>query len=181
MKKTLTTILTLTLVCVMLLGLCACSTAKKNEPASSEEVDFSIYPKEFKDFSMADLKSYLRACGVFTHDDWTIDMSAGDLGTIGAEAGTIYMDTTGGTVMDLIFRFDPNRGESVEKVLNGVKENHELKPDVEGAEATPIDAKLGTFCISYSLGSDADHIAALVKAIKDLGAHYGVEPDFVIE
>ena len=63
----------------------------------------------------------------------------------------------------------------------GVKENHELKPDVEGAEATAIDAKLGTFCISYSLGADADHIAALAQAIKNLAAHYGVEPDFVIE
>ena len=211
MKKFLTTVLTLTLVCAMLLGLCACggtetkpeaTNAKpettaapaqtdaapattaapaQTEAAPAEGVDFSIYPADFNDFSMADLKSYLRACEVFVHDDWTIDMSAGDLGAIGAEAGTIYMDMTGGTVMDLIFRFDPNGGESVEKVLNSVKENHELQPDVEGAEATAIDAKLGTFCISYSLGADADHIAALVKAIKDLSAHYGVEPDFVIE
>lgn len=181
MKKTLTRVFLLMLVCVLSLSLAACG-GKENKPANegpqpTEGVDWSIYPEKFEEWNIANLKSYLRETGVFANSDWIIDVTGGDLGAIGATAGTMYIDMTGGTIMDMIFYFD----ESAQTVLDGVRENKALTPDAEGAASIAMDAVLGGFCFSYTTGSDADHNAALVKALHDLADHYGVTPDFFAE
>lgn len=180
MKKTLENVLLLVLALALCLSLCACGGTSESTPETKEAegVDFSIYPESFDDWNIAYLKSYLRETGVMAHDDWTFDMSAGDLDTIGAEGGVIYMDMNGGTVLDMIFHFDPQTGEAM---LNTVRETRELTPDVEGATGTAMDAMLGSFCFSYTMGADAEHNAALCQAIRDLADHFGITPDFITE
>lgn len=184
MKKTLTHVFLLMLVCVLSLSLVACG-GKESKPAeggseTTEGVDWTQYPEKFEDWQIANLKAYLRETGVFENNDWIIDVTGGDLDAIGATAGTMYIDMTGGTIMDMVFFFDGATDES-KGVLDGLRESKEIVPDVEGAPATPMDAMLGGFCFSYTMGSDADHNAALVKAIKDLADHYSVTPDFIAE
>lgn len=182
MKKTLTRVFLLMLVCVLSLSLAACG-GKENKPAeggSESAVDWTQYPEKFDEWTGANLKAYLREAGVLENSDWIIDVTGGDLGAIGATSGFMYIDMTGGTIMDMVFYFDGATDES-KALLDGLRESKQIVPDVEGAPATPMDAMLGGFCFSYTMGSDADHNAALVQAIKDLADHYGVTPDFIAE
>ncbi len=181
MKKTLTRILMLMLACILSLSLAACG-GKENKPAEGEEtsIDWTQYPEKFDEWQVANLKQYLREAGVFTKNDWLFDMSSGDLGAIGATAGTMYVDTTGGSITDIIMYFDP-ANETGAAMLEGLRKDHTLTPAAEGAEAMAMDAMIGNFCMTYTMGSDADHNAALVKAVKDLADHYGITPDFIAE
>jgi hypothetical protein len=43
-----------------------------------------------------------------------------------------------------------------------------------------MDGVLGNFAFCYGMGSDEEHINALVQAIKDLAAHYGIAPDYLL-
>ncbi|MBR1814562.1 MAG: hypothetical protein IJ773_12180 [Lachnospiraceae bacterium] len=177
MKKLIAKVLFLAMACTFLLGAAACSTSSSKSNQGEEktpvEIDYSLYPESFADWSIANLKDYLRKADIFQNNDWIFDMSAGDLGAVGAVAGTMYVDVTAGTITDIIMYLDTDSA-----ALESVREKHELAP--EGAtEGTPMDALVGNFAFSYGLGADDAHIDALVTAVKDLAEHYNVTPDYI--
>ena len=166
MKKTILKVLALVMVCVFALGAVACGSAAKKDESG---VDWSKYPAKLEDWSMANLKDYLRAVGIIDDSNdkiMGIDMSANELEATGVTAGFIYTNTTDGSVVDMFMEV------RTEELVNGLKNDHTI------AGAIPMDAALGNFGFSYSGGYDEKHIPALKKAIEDLGAHYKVTPEF---
>ena len=63
-------------------------------------------------------------------------------------------------------------------MLETVRTEHAI---VVGEASVPMDAMLGRFTFSYNNSLDADHIGAFVQAVKDLGDHFGITPDFITE
>ena len=161
MKK----VLALVLVCVLALGAIACgSTAKKDDSG----VDWANYPAKLEDWTIAELKTYLRAAGVIDSDNtnmYALDMSANELEATGVTAGHIYTNITDGSVVDIYMEV------RAENLLEELKSAHTVA-------GVPMDSLLGNFAFSYTGGYDEEHIAAVKKAIEDLGAHYGVTPEF---
>ena len=171
MKKIMTRVLLMMLALAMALTVVACGEKNANTP---DGIDFSQYPAKFEDWTMGNLKSYLRETGVIVDDSWCIDVSANEVAAMGVTAGTMYVDMTAGTISDMFFYFD-STAEGMEAVLQGVRESKSIMG------AIPMDAMLGEFCISYSNTVDEEHRATLVKALKDLVAHYNLTPDFFAE
>ena len=154
--------LALVLVCVLALGAIACgSTAKKDDSG----VEWGNYPAKLDDWSLANLKDYLRTVGVIVEGDSNvmgIDMSPNELEATGVTAGFIYTNITDGSIVDMLMEV------RTDALLNGLKNDHNI------AGAIPMDGMLGNFGFSYSGGYNEEHLAAIKKAIEDLGAHYGV-------
>ena len=70
MKRTMTRIILVLLVAAMALGMVACGESTNNKTTG---VDFSQYPAKFEDWTMGNLKAYLRETGIITNDSWVID------------------------------------------------------------------------------------------------------------
>ena len=127
------------------------------------------------------MKDYLKAAGVMANEDFLgMDMSAGDLDAIGTDAGYIYVDADAATVSDTMCFFDITTDEgkaAIDKVV-------EYKAIVVGDDVengVGMDAVIGGFCFSYTMGTDEGHIAAFAQAIKDLAAYYNVEAAYINE
>lgn len=163
MKKATLKMLALAMVCILALGAIACGGEAANEAGG---VDWTKYPDKLENWTIADFKDYIRALNIMPDDAFNMDMSAGDLGAIGADAGTMYVDMTAGTYVDIIMLFAADS-----QVLKDILSTHE-------AVGQPMDGVLGNFAFQYSTGSDEEHMNALAQAIKDLGAHFGVTPEF---
>ena len=201
MKK----VLALVLVCVLALGAIACGTKTETpaqveattapeqptepevtaepeqptqpevtaEPEQTEEPaeddgEWAGYPKKLADWSLANLKDYLRTAGIIVDGDsnmMAIDMSANELEATGLTAGFIYTNISDGSIVDMFME------ARTEALLSGLRSEHSI------AGAIPMDGMLGNFAFSYSGGYNDEHIAALKKAIEDLGAHYGETAD----
>lgn len=170
MKKTL---ILFAMVCVLSLSVCLTAFAEST-------VDFSVYPEDFSAWTMADMKGYLRACGLMENDSWFFDMTGGDLDFSHATAGTIYMDFETASILDIIFQYDVSDPEA-EAILNGICEAQKLVLNGDEENAQDIDAVLGSFCFQYLMGYDEAHLTGLCQAIRDLGEHYGIEPVYVNE
>ena len=169
MKK----VLALVMVCILALCAIACGaktnegTTNNGEGTTDEQTDskWSKYPEKLEDWSMATLKDYLRAEGIIVDGDSSvmgIDMSTNELEATGLTAGFVYTNITDGSIVDMFME------ARTDDLLNGLKNDHSI------AGAIPMDGMLGNFAFSYSGGYNEEHLAALKKAIEDLGAHYGV-------
>ena len=194
--KILNRVLVLALACILALSLAACTNtpaateAPKTEPAKTEapatepaktdapvDEKWSAYPAAFTDWTTGDLQTYLKACEIQNNEDFmTVEMSA-ELEQMSASAGYIYIDAAGFTVNDTVIGFDPNT-EAGAAMLETIRAN---KAIVVGETSVPVDALLGNFTFNYSTSLDENHVAAIVQAIKDLGDHYGIAPDFIAE
>ena len=174
MKKTMTRVFLLMLVLAMTFSMVACGEEPTTTPPAEEGFDFSQFPAKFEDWTMAELKVYLREAGILVEDSWTVDMSANELAAMGAAAGSLYVDMTAGTISDMFFYYD-STAEGAEEVLKGIRDSKSIM----GAIA--LDAMLGEFCISYGNTVDEEHRAALIQALKDLAEHYEVTFDFITE
>ena len=161
------------LVCLFAFGAIACSNGSKDNK-TADEFDFSVYPADFSAWTAADMKNYLKATGVLVNDDWTIDLSAGDLGAMNSDGGVLYIDMTAATINDIFVHFDPNNADAKAILDNTVKEKA-IVVEVQGQEVRqPMDTVLGCFTFQYSASTDADHLAALEAALKGIEAHYGI-------
>ena len=159
MKK----VLALVMACMLALGAIACGSEAKQEESS---IDWTKYPEKLEDWTIADLKDYIRTKNFLPSDAFNMDMSAGDLEAIGADSGTMYVDTTAGAYMDIIMLFADGS-----QTLADIISTHE-------AVGVPMDGVLGNFAFQYSSGTDEDLNNAFVQAIKELGEHFGVAPEF---
>jgi len=178
MKNTLKRLFLLTLVCVLTLGTC---TAALAEAETKPEVDYTLYPEDFASWTIADLKGYLKAAGVFVDDTWVFDMTGGDLEFMKADAGTMYIDMTAATAFDMIFLFNPANNPNAEAMLASIIENQALVVDGDVENGIAIDAVLGNFCFAYLTGVDDAHINSMIQAIRDLGEHFAVEAAYINE
>ena len=158
MKK----VLALVMVCILALGAIACGGEAKQEAGS---IDWTKYPDKLENWTIADFKDYIRTLNFLPSDAFNMDMSAGDLEAIGADSGTMYVDTAAGAYMDIIMLFAADSA-----VLADIRSTHE-------AVGVPMDGVLGNFAFQYSSGTDEELNNAFLKAIQDLGAHYGVTPE----
>ena len=121
------------------------------------------------------MKSYLLAAEILGNDEFMIvDMSA-ELEQMKANAGFIYIDASAFSVNDTVISFDPNNADGA-AMMETVRANQAI---VVGEASVPMDAMLGNFTFSYSNSLDEAHIAAIGQAIRDLGAHYSLTPDFI--
>ena len=170
MKKTITRVILMLLVFSLALGMAACSDAGNKTTG----IDFSQYPAKFEDWTMADLKSYLRAAGIIVEDSWVIDVSENEIVAMGVSAGTMYVDMTAGTISDMFFYCD-STAEGMADVLKGIRDSKTI------LGALPMDAMLGEFIISYGNTVDETHRTALITALKDLAAQYKLTFDFITE
>ena len=201
--KTLNRVLVLALVCILALSLVACTNtpaateAPKTEPAKTEapateapktdapateapadgKIDWTKYPADLGAWTTSNLQDYLKDCEILGNEDFMLIEMSAELEQMSANAGFIYIDAAGFTVNDTIISFDPNN-EAGAAMLDTIREQHAI---VVGEASVPMDALLGNFSFSYSNSLDNDHIGAIVQAIKDLGSHYGVAPDFITE
>lgn len=170
MKRTMTRVILMLLVMAMALSMVACS-ATGNKTTG---VDFTQYPAKFDDWTMANLKSYLRETGIIVEDSWVIDVSANEIAAMGVTAGTMYVDLNAGTIADTFFYCDSSV-EGMADVLNGIRDSKSILGVV------PMDAMLGEFVVSYGNTVDEAHRAALITALKDLAAQYKLTFDFINE
>ena len=145
------------------------------------KVDFTQYPEAFSEWNIAYLKMYLRDVGIMENNSWVFDITEGDLNATGASAGVMYIDMEAASAMDMIFFFDVKEGEAKEAALQTVRDTQAITPDVEGAFPTPMDAMLGGFCFSYTMGMDEDHMTIMRAAIYALANHFEIEPDFIFQ
>lgn len=162
---------TLALILVFVLALCAiaCGSETKTGEQTNDGIDWTKYPEKLEDWTIAELKTYLRAAGVIVDGDsnmYALDMSANELEATGVTAGHIYTNMTDGSIMDIFMEV------RLESLLEELKSAHTVA-------GIPMDTLLGNFAFSYTGGYNEEHIAAFKKAIEDLGAHYGVTPDFI--
>ena len=171
MKKTMMRVFLLMLALTMAFGMVACGEEPETTPAG---VDFSQFPAKFEDWTMANLKVYLRETGVLVEDSWIIDVSDNEVTAMGVTSGSMYVDMTAGTISDMFFYCD-STAEGMEAVLQGVRDSKAIMG------ARPMDAMLGEFVISYGNTIDEEHVATLIQALKDLAAHYEVTFDFINE
>ena len=202
--KTFIRILSLALVCVLAMSLLACTNkpvepdpteAPKvtdapeateapevteapeitDEPAPTDDFDWSAYPADFSAWTIGDMKTYLTAKEILGNEAFMlVDMSA-ELEQMSADAGFIYVDTTGFTVNDTIIHFDA-ANEAGAARLETVRSEHAI---IVGEASVPMDAMLGAFTFSYSNSLDEAHLTAIMDAINALAAHYGITPDFI--
>ena len=170
MKRTITRVILMLLVCTLALGMVACG--EETKPATG--VDFSQYPANFEDWTLANLKSYLRETGIIVEDSWVIDVSENEIAAMGVTAGTMYVDLNAGTIADTFFYCDSSV-EGMADVLNGIRDSKSILGVV------PMDAMLGEFVVSYGNTVDEAHRAALITALKDLAAQYKLTFDFINE
>ena len=170
MKRTMTRVILMMLVCALALGMAACGESENKATG----VDFSQYPANFEDWTMANLKVYLRETGVLVEDSWIIDVSANEVTAMGVTSGSMYVDMTAGTISDMFFYCD-STAEGMEAVLQGIRDSKAI------LGALPMVAMLGEFIISYGNTIDEEHVATLIQALKDLAAHYEVTFDFINE
>jgi hypothetical protein len=168
MKNTVLKMTALLMVLILALGAISCSSEAKKPEQAEGGIDWTKYPEKFEDWTIAEIKDYLRAANIIVNNEWVVDMSAGDLGAIGAKAGTMYVDMTAGTITDIIMQFDADS-----EALETIRATHD-------AQGVAMDGVLGNFAFCYGMGSDEEHINALVQAIKDLAAHYGIAPDYLL-
>lgn len=168
MKNAVLKMTALLMVLILALGAIACSSEAKKPEQAEGGIDWTKYPEKFEDWTIAEIKDYLRAANIIVNNEWVVDMSAGDLGAIGAKAGTMYVDMTAGTITDIIMQFDADS-----EALETIRTTHD-------AQGVAMDGVLGNFAFCYGMGSDEEHINALVQAIKDLAAHYGLTPDYLL-
>ena len=171
MKRTMTRVILVLLVAAMALGMVACGETTNNKTTG---VDFSQYPAKFEDWTMGNLKAYLRETGIITNDSWVIDVSENEIVAMGVTAGTMYVDMTAGTISDMFFYCD-STAEGMADVLQGIRDSKTI------LGALPMDAMLGEFVISYGNTVDEAHRTALVKALKDLAEQYKLTFDFITE
>ena len=132
MKKTITRVILMLLVFSLALGMAACSDAGNKTTG----VDFSQYPAKFEDWTMADLKSYLRAAGIIVEDSWVIDVSENEIVAMGVSAGTMYVDMTAGTISDMFFYCD-STAEGMADVLKGIRDSKTILGALARHVSTP--------------------------------------------
>lgn len=162
------------------------ATESTTEESATEEVnestfDFSQYPEDFGAWTMTEMKDYLTETGVIGDEKYFgMDMSEGDLEATGMDAGYVYVDTEGGAVSDTICYFDITT-ESGKEMIDKTIENHAVIVGDDVENGIDMDAVIGGFCFSYTMGTDEDHIAIFAQALKDLAAHYNVEAAYINE
>lgn len=105
-------------------------------------------------------------------------LSSGDVDVINASGGFMYMDAEAASVVDIVYAFDASDADS-QAALDSIIETKSIMLD--GNPAAQMDAVLGQFAFSYTGGTDDAHISAFTQAITELGAQYGVEPDYLPE
>ena len=170
MKRTMTRVILMLLVAAMALGMVACGESGNKTTG----VDFSQYPAKFEDWTLANLKTYLRETGIIVEDSWVLDVSENEIAAMGVTAGTMYVDLNAGTIADTFFYCD-STADGMADVLQGIRDTKAILGVV------PMDAMLGEFVFSYNNTVDETHRAAVIKALKDLADQYKLTFDFITE
>lgn len=177
MKKLAKTLMLLMLASIMIL--CAACGDNTDTTAAPKDSSFDKYPANFSDWTLAEMKTYLKDRNVTANESFmSMDLTAGDLGAMKAVAGTMYMDFETGSVVDIYFHYDLNNAEQ-KAVYDDILKNKALVINGDMETAQTIDAVVGHFCFQYLSGYDEEHINALTQALKDLTAHYGLEGGYV--
>ena len=183
MKKKMKTAALVMALCLIVLSIVGCGSESDQNSGSARDAsfDFSAYPADFSAWTMAEMKSYLKECGITANEDFLgMDMTEGDLGVIGAEAGYLYMDTDGGTVSDMIIYFDVSK-EDGKAMIDTTVEHKAIVIDGDVENGMAMDAVVGGFCFSYTMGTDEDHISAFAQALKALETQYAIKADHINE
>lgn len=186
MKGMLKTLSICALVGIMMLSLAACGNNAVPEDASdvpgteeNSDFDFSAYPGDLGSWTINDMQTYLKDCGLLGNEAFLlVAMSETDVTPIHAAGGFMYMDAEAASVADIVYAFDPADADS-QAALKSVVENKAIMMD--GNPVAQMDAVLGHFAFSYLNGTDDAHIDSFTQAIVNLGAYYGVEPDYLPE
>lgn len=182
MKKKTTRLFALVLVLSLALSMTACKEVDPNSTStpglSVGDVDFSIYPENFDEWTMLHMKRYLEATEVFTNADWLIEITAGDLGAMKVTAGYMYSDFVTSDVFDFVFFFSPHSGPIVTEQKEYAQE-HKLLGGT--TNPIPLDAMIGNFAFQYETGIDAGHKAKIINAIHLLEQQYKITADYISE
>lgn len=173
MKKAL---ILIAMVCVLTLSFCMGVFA---ESAEAPAVDFTLFPETLDKWTVADIKNYMKACGVMTNDTWFFDLTSGDLTATHSVAGTIYMDFETAAILDIVYQLNTAEDPVAVEMLADISKTQKIVINGDLENAQDVDAVLGNFCFQYLMGFDEAHVTALCQAIRDLAAHYGVEPVYV--
>lgn len=171
MKKT----IVLLMMMVMVLTMVGCSIG--DTPSDGSNVDL---PSDFSTWTDTEMVSYLKAEGVFTHNDW-IDIQ---VEAVEAPAGITrmisYIDDYGDADIMIIYLETDGPTARTEEIYNEIKTTHnyimtEVSP---GNIPFPFNALFGRFAILYSFSLDTDLVEKMEAALEKLTSEYGVTPDF---
>ncbi len=169
MMKTLK-LIALTLVCVLCLNL----------GMAFAEVDFANYTEDLNAWTSADVLNYLKECGLINDAYYTLDLSVNDLNAMSAKSGFLHMDMDGMQAYLIIIQLD-DESEQGANILDFVREYQIISPDGDSENGIQVDALVGNICFYYTDSLNDEIITGMTQAILNLCAHYGVEPDFIVE
>lgn len=165
MKKAIAILITL----VMVLTAAGCTGGKPGNTGN--------LPSDFSTWTDAEMVEYLKAEGVFTHDDWLfIDDESST--PVGITKMISYIDDYGDAdIMILWFKTDSSTART-EEIYNEIKTTHNYIMTEAGNVPCPFNAMFGRFAILYSFSLDPELVEKCEAALDKLTSEYGVTPDF---
>lgn len=133
---------------------------------------------DFASWTDVDMVNYMKAEGVFVHDDWLYTQTEGIEAPNGITKLISYIDDYGDADI-MIFWLQTNAPtERTEEIYEEIKTTHNYIMTEAGNVPCPINAMYGRFAILYSFSLDPDLVAKCEAALEKLTAEYGVQPDF---
>lgn len=169
MKKTIAFLLML----VMILTMAGCSIGGTSSDGSNVDL-----PSDFSTWTDAEMISYMKAEGVFTHDDWIDIQVESDEAPVGITRLISYIDDYGDADIMIVWLKTDSPTARTEEIFNEIKTTHNYIMTEAGNVPCPFNALFGRFAILYSFSLDDSLVEKMEAALDKLTSEYGVTPDF---
>lgn len=167
MKKVIAILITL----VMVLTVAGCTGGK---PGNTDD---SNLPSDFSTWTEVEMVNYLKAEGVFTHEDWLYVEDESYL-PVGITKMISYIDDYGDADIMILWLKADNSIARTEEIYNEIKTTHNYIMTEAGNAPCPFNAMFGRFAILYSFSLDTELVEKCEAALDKLTSEYGVTPEF---
>ena len=145
---------------------------KENNGGSNGEAS------DFASWTDVDMVNYMKAEGVFVHDDWLYTQTEGVEAPNGITKLISYIDEYGDADIMIFWLETDAPTARTEEIYEEIKTTHNYIMTEAGNVPCPINAMYGRFAILYSFSLDPDLVAKCEAALEKLTTEYGVQPDF---
>lgn len=169
MKK----IITILVMLVIVLTVSGCSANETSKGNTAKDL-----PSDFLAWTDAEIVEYMKAEGVFTHEDWIDIQIEADEAPVGITRLISYIDDYGDA--DIMIAWFETEGPTArtEEIYNEIKTTHNYIMTEAGNVPCPFNALFGRFAILYSFSLDDELVAKAEAALDKLTSEYGITPDF---
>lgn len=169
MKKTIAFLMMM----IMVLTMAGCSNGKTQGDTSNADL-----PSDFSAWTDSEIVDYMKAEGVFTHEDWIDVQIEADEAPVGISRLISYIDDYGDADIMIVWLDADAPTARTEEIYQEIKTTHNYIMTEAGNVPCPFNTLIGRFAILYSFSLDDDLVAKMEAALDKLISEYSITPDF---